>query len=69
MDPIPDDLLKLKVRFDQWRVTRESRSEPVRRSNWPMVESESTCCTGCLRSRILLSKPTQNIEAITRRIW
>src|SRR5215470_16342072 len=42
MDPIPGDLLKLKVRFDQRRVTRESRSEPVRRSNWPRVVSEST---------------------------
>ncbi len=29
MDHIPDDLLKLKVRFDQWRATRKTRSEPI----------------------------------------
>jgi hypothetical protein len=29
MDNIPDDLLKLKLRFDQWRANRKSRSEPI----------------------------------------
>ena len=29
MESIPDDLLKLKVRFDQWRATRKTRSEPI----------------------------------------
>src|SRR5262245_21963384 len=29
MDNIPDDLLKLKVRFDQWRANRKTRSEPI----------------------------------------
>lgn len=29
MESIPDDLLKLKVRFDQWRATRKYQSEPI----------------------------------------
>ena len=29
MDNIPDDLLELKVRFDQWRATRKTKSEPI----------------------------------------
>jgi hypothetical protein len=29
MDNIPDDLLELKIRFDQWRANRKTRSEPI----------------------------------------
>ncbi len=29
MESIPDDLLELKLRFDQWRATRKTRSEPI----------------------------------------
>ncbi len=29
MDSIPNELLELKARFDQWRATRKTRSEPI----------------------------------------
>ena len=29
MDSIPDDLLKLQVRFDQWRANRKYNREPI----------------------------------------
>ena len=29
MDSIPDDLLELQARFDQWRANRKYKREPV----------------------------------------
>jgi hypothetical protein len=29
MDSIPNELLELKARFDQWRANRKTRSEPI----------------------------------------